>query len=107
MTEYKARRPKRPPTHPGEIWREDVFPELGLTVAGAARDMGISRQTLHKVLRKENPVTITPELALRFARLCGNDELAEVWVRMQAVRNLWEAIVGGFTHCKATRAATA
>ena len=39
---YKARRPKRPPTHPGEIWREDVFPELGLTVAGAARDMGIS-----------------------------------------------------------------
>ena len=35
----KANRPNRPPTHPGAIWREDILPALGLTVAGAARDL--------------------------------------------------------------------
>lgn len=91
MTELKAKRPNRRPTHPGEIWREDILPELALSVAGAARDIGVSRQTLHSVLRPRQPATITPELALKFARLCGNDDLAGVWVRMQGVYDLWQA----------------
>jgi len=89
MAEMKARRPNRAPTHPGAIWREDILPALKLSVAGAAKDIGVSRQTLHKVLREKNPATVTSDLALRFARLCGNDELAVVWVRMQAVYDLW------------------
>ncbi len=91
MTEHEARRPERRPTHPGAIWREDILPELGLTVAGAARDLGVSRQALHDVLRSKSPRAVSSEMALRFARLCGNDELAGVWIRMQAAYDLWEA----------------
>ena len=87
----KAERPNRPPTHPGAIWREDILPALGLTVAGAARDLGISRQALHNVLRAENPAAVSPEMALRFARLCGDDAMAGLWIRMQAAYDLWHA----------------
>ena len=85
----KAKRPNRPPTHPGAIWREDILPALGLTVAGAARDLGVSRQALHNVLRHDNPGTVSPEMALRFARLCGDDVMAGLWIRMQAAYDLW------------------
>jgi addiction module HigA family antidote len=86
-----AKRPTRPPTHPGAIWREDILPELGLTVTSAARDLGISRQALHNVLRAENPAAVSPKMALRFARLCGDDVMAGLWIRMQAAYDLWHA----------------
>lgn len=35
-----------PPSHPGEILREDVRPALRLSVLGAADELGISRPTL-------------------------------------------------------------
>ena len=91
MDDLTSARPRRAPTHPGAIWREDVLPALGLTVAGAARDLGVSRQALHGVLRRENPVAVSPEMALRFARLCGDDALAGLWLRMQAAYALWQA----------------
>jgi addiction module HigA family antidote len=91
MTELKARRPNRKPTHPGAIWKNDILPALDLSVAAAARDMGVSRQGLHKVLRTRNPAPVTPDMALRFARLCGDDEQAGLWIRMQAAYDLWEA----------------
>jgi len=31
------------PSHPGEILKEDVLPELGITVTEAARQLGITR----------------------------------------------------------------
>ena len=34
------------PPHPGETLREDILPELGLTVAAAARQLGVSRGRL-------------------------------------------------------------
>ena len=41
MGEYLVKRPlKRPPVHPGEILREDVFKNLGLSVSEAARRLG-------------------------------------------------------------------
>ena len=46
-----------PPTHPGEILREDVLPELRLTVTDAAVKLGVSRQTLHRILSGEAAVT--------------------------------------------------
>ncbi len=91
MDDLTSDRPDRAPTHPGAIWREDILPALGLTVAGAARDLGVSRQALHNVLRREHPRTISPEMALRFARLCGDDALAGLWLRMQAAYSLWQA----------------
>ena len=54
---------KRPPTHPGVILREDVLPSLGLSVSEAARQLRVSRQTLHRILAGTSGVT--PEMAVR------------------------------------------
>ncbi len=67
------------PTHPGELLREDVIPALGKSKAAIARLLGISRQTLYDVLNERQP--ITPRLALRIGKLCGNGP--DIWLRMQ------------------------
>jgi antitoxin HigA-1 len=67
------------PVHPGEILREDVLPALGKTKAEIARLLGISRQTLHDILEERQPVT--PAMALRIGKLCGNGP--DLWVDLQ------------------------
>jgi antitoxin HigA-1 len=82
-----VRRPiDRAPTHPGELFREILDEQLGLSVSEAARRMNVSRQSLHAVLRGES--TVTAEMALRFGRLVGGNP--ELYVQMQAKRDLWE-----------------
>ncbi len=39
MTEYIAKRPRRAPTHPGAILREDVLPALGISVTEMAKHL--------------------------------------------------------------------
>jgi addiction module HigA family antidote len=88
MAEYSIRRPlKRPPTHPGEVLREDVLPALGLTVSETAKRLGISRQQLHRVLACTHP--ITTEMALRIGKFAGNGP--GLWLRMQQAYDLWHA----------------
>ena len=88
MTEHHARRPlKRAPIHPGEIIREDVLPELKLSVSEAARRLGVSRQQLHRILGCTHPITV--EMALRIGRLTGNGP--GTWLRMQQNHDLWHA----------------
>ena len=78
---------KRPPTHPGVILREDVLPSLGLSVSEAARQLRVSRQTLHRILAGTSAVT--PEMAVRLGKFCGNG--AGLWLRMQETFDLWHA----------------
>lgn len=40
----------RKPTHPGEMLREEFFPDFGLTVAKAAKLLHVSRQTVNELL---------------------------------------------------------
>jgi addiction module HigA family antidote len=88
MEEYFVKRPlNRPPTHPGEVLREDVLPALGLSVSEAARRLGISRQQLHRVLACTHP--ITTEMALRIGKFAGNGP--GLWLRMQQAYDLWHA----------------
>ena len=77
----------RLPTHPGAVLREDVLPNLGLSVSAFARSLGISRQTLHSVLAERSGVSA--ELALRLAALLGNG--AQLWLDMQTKYDLWQA----------------
>jgi antitoxin HigA-1 len=77
-------RPARCPTNPGELLREILGDGLQLTVAEAAQQLGVSRMTLHRVLRSEQAVT--PEMALRLGKLCGNGP--EFWLRLQMRRDL-------------------
>ncbi len=82
-----TQRPNRPRTHPGQILRSTVLPALGMSVSGAAREMGISRQTLHRILAGTH--SITPEVALRIGKFCGNG--AQLWLAMQHGHDLWHA----------------
>ena len=75
----------RCPTHPGELLREILTYGLQLSVAEAARQLGVGRTTLHRLLRGEQAVT--PEMALRLGKLCGDGP--EIWLRMQMARDLW------------------
>ena len=77
----------RRPTHPGAILREDVLPALDLSVSEAARQLGVTRQTLHRIMAER--VSITPEMAARLGRFCGNGP--GLWLRMQQAYDLWRA----------------
>lgn len=80
------RDPKRKPTHPGEILREDVLPALSMTQAEFAARLGVSRRTVSELLHEHRPVT--PDMAIRLGRLLGNGP--EIWLRMQQTLDLWE-----------------
>jgi antitoxin HigA-1 len=78
---------QRRPTHPGAILREDVLPALGLSISEAARQLGVTRQTLHRILAEK--VSVTPAMAARLGRFCGNGP--GIWLRMQQACDLWRA----------------
>jgi len=69
------------------LFRDIVLPELGLSVSEAARQLGVSRQTLHAVMSARSAVTA--EMALRLGRFCGNGP--GLWMRMQQAFDLWQA----------------
>jgi addiction module HigA family antidote len=75
------------PVHPGEFLKEDVLPALGITISEASRQLGVSRQTLHRILA--GTIGITPEMALRLGKFCGNGP--GLWLRMQQKYDLWHA----------------
>lgn len=71
------------PVHPGEVLREDLLAELGLSVADAAARLGISRSTLSRVLRGRRRVS---------RRLAARLEQAGIgttrsWLAMQSVHD--------------------
>jgi addiction module HigA family antidote len=55
------RQPARAPTRPGDVLREDVLPAMRISVSAAARDLRVSRQTLHAILSAK--VAVTPEVS--------------------------------------------
>ncbi len=76
-----------PPTHPGEMLREDFMPDYGLTTSALAETLGVSRQTINEILRERRAVT--PAMSLRLARLFGNTP--EFWLNAQRAYDLWQA----------------
>ena len=82
------RNPKRKPTHPGAILREDVLPELGITQATLAKHLGVSRLSVSDLLHEKR--SLTAEMAVRIAKVIGGTP--ESWLRMQEAVDLWEAL---------------
>ena len=75
--------PMMNPPHPGEGLKDDLD-ALGLTTATAAEALGVTRQTLHRVLSKQSG--ISPEMALRLEAVVGST--ADHWLRLQAAHDL-------------------
>lgn len=81
------RDPKRRPTHPGAILREDVLlPSLGLTQTECTHRLSVSRLTVSDLLHEKRGVS--PDMALRLGRMLGNGP--GIWLRMQQAVDLWE-----------------
>jgi antitoxin HigA-1 len=75
------------PPHPGEILRDDALPALGLTVTEAAKQLGVTRVALSRVVNGR--AAVSAEMAIRLAQWLGGS--AESWLRMQAAYDLWQA----------------
>ncbi|HLW70918.1 MAG TPA: HigA family addiction module antitoxin [Candidatus Binataceae bacterium] len=90
MTEYIVDRGTitRPPTHPGVLFARDILPALGRrTIGELATLLGVSRQTLHRLMAGDT--AITPEMAIRLGKLCGNGP--DLWMTLQNRYDLWHA----------------
>jgi addiction module HigA family antidote len=90
--EYPVDREKvasRKPSHPGVMFAEDVMPELRRTrtIGEIAGLLGVSRQTLHRVMAGQ--MAISPDMAVRLGKLCGNGP--GLWIRLQGRYDTWEA----------------
>jgi antitoxin HigA-1 len=66
------------PVHPGLLVKE-CLDDLSLSVAEAAKGLGITRQQLHNVIAGRS--NVTPEMAIRFEKAFGST--ADTWLRMQ------------------------
>lgn len=74
------------PPHPGLTIRDDVLPELGLGVTEAAKQLGVSRVALSRVINGR--AAISADMAIRLAQWLGGN--AEPWLRAQAQYDLWQ-----------------
>jgi antitoxin HigA-1 len=66
------------PVHPGQLVKE-CLEDLHISVAEAAKAIGITRQQLYNVIAGRSH--ITPEMAIRFEKAFGST--ADTWLRMQ------------------------
>lgn len=80
-------RRERKPTHPGELIREDLLAEAGLSQNKLAQLIGVSPKTISDIVNECRRVT--PDLALRLARVFNSTP--EMWLNMQQAVDLWEA----------------
>ncbi|UOA08489.1 HigA family addiction module antitoxin [Methylobacter sp. S3L5C] len=76
------------PPHPGSILKEDILPELGISITEAAIQLGVSRVALSRVINGR--AAISADMAIRLEAWM-NGPTAETWVRMQAEYDLWQA----------------
>ncbi|CRI68055.1 putative plasmid maintenance system antidote protein, XRE family [Thiocapsa sp. KS1] len=79
------------PPHPGETLRDDVLPALGLTVTEVARQLGVTRAALSRVLNGR--AAISPDMALRLEAWLGTEQCGrvELWLSQQMAYDVWQA----------------
>ena len=90
--EFVVRRDKitRSPVHPGVFFERNILPEFRRqrrTVGEIASLLGVSRQTLYRVM--EGQAAVTADMAVRLGKLCGNGP--DLWLNLQARHDAWEA----------------
>ncbi|MBT8397964.1 MAG: HigA family addiction module antidote protein [Gemmatimonadetes bacterium] len=77
----------RRPVHPGKVFLDEFLKPLEITQKEAARLLRISYPRMNEIIKGKR--TVTPETALRLARLTGTD--AESWLNLQQSVDLWDA----------------
>jgi antitoxin HigA-1 len=75
------------PPHPGEVLRDGVFTDTGITVTDFAGRLGVTRVMLSRILNCK--AGISADMAMRLEAALGTS--AESWLHMQANYDLWLA----------------
>ena len=78
----------RPPTHPGEMLREDFLAPLGMTQTELAKRIRVSFPRVNELVNAKRGVT--PDTALRLSKLFGTTP--EFWLNGQRNWDLWHAL---------------
>ena len=71
---------KYAPIHPGEILKTEFLDELGITPYALARDIGIDKGNLSRIINGKS--AISADTALRLARFFGTS--ANSWMNLQS-----------------------
>jgi addiction module HigA family antidote len=75
----------RPP-HPGEVLKQDILPELNMTVGQLAEHLGVTRPTLSDLLNERKDVSQT--MAIRLGKAFRNG--TRFWLALQMQHDLWK-----------------
>jgi len=75
------------PVHPGEVLREEILAPIGLSASALARELGVPRTRMCRLVSEE--VAMTADTALRLARYFGMS--ASFWMNIQARYDLESA----------------
>ena len=78
---------KRRPTHPGNVFSEDVLKPLGITITEASKHLGVSRKALSELINGH--AALSPDMAIRIGQ--ATDTSPESWLQMQTKLDLWIA----------------
>ena len=87
------RRKKLPPTHPGELLRDEIMPAARLTQERLAMLLGVSRRTVNEIVTEKR--SLSADMAHRLARLF--DTTPDFWLGLQQDVDLWQAAQTGQT----------
>lgn len=80
-------KPRRRPTHPGELLREETLPAAGLKPSELAARLGVSQRGIYALLNERR--SVNPDLAHRLARVFKTTP--EFWLRLQEAVDIWDA----------------
>ena len=75
------------PMHPGQVLAEVYMTEMGLSQSALARRCGCASRKINEIVNGKRG--ISPSFAIVLESELGTS--AEMWVRMQAEYDLWEA----------------
>jgi addiction module HigA family antidote len=76
-----------PPTHPGELLREELMPAARLTQEGLAGRLGVSRRTINEIVSEKR--SVSADMAHRLARFFNTTP--EFWLGLQLDVDLWKS----------------
>ena len=89
----------RPPTHPGEMLREEFLRPMGITQREIAEALHVPYQRVNELVRRRRGVT--PSTALRLAKYFGNS--ADFWMNLQLRWDLYHAALNEKEELKTIR----
>ena len=75
----------RNPPHPGGVVKRQCLEPLGLSVAQAAKGLGVTRQALSELVTEHTGISV--KMAIRLSKAFGSTP--EVWLAMQTAHDLW------------------